>query len=231
MYRILKNDFSVACLGSISTMATLPATKNGWLHTFGQAIEISGYDQKDNSEKVIDRTLEAGFYGKIQCPVHCECHLLMHFSRKCIKVPPLSYMGVSKLSCAGCAAVFEAWNSVVPSHFSVRGSHGKRSFPWAFPPIRGSTQDKITGIAYGTLATPFGEAMFSFGYARQRPSDSCVGIADSSLQPTNPETIWFVNEGIKAYQKELEGIKVHQKELEDMSSEWDSDDDGSDPMY
>lgn len=73
-------------------------------------------------------TLRSGLF-----PVHCECKLLNHFATENLDPPPLSYIGVSKFSCAACACVFSAWNETQPSQYFYRGSHGKWYSPWALP--------------------------------------------------------------------------------------------------
>jgi hypothetical protein len=76
----------------------------------------------------------------VKAPVHCECALIDHFNKPAksdtTEIPPVGYLGVSKLSCSACKIFIDVWNQNNPrgQSFLTRGSHGKCHFPWALPP-------------------------------------------------------------------------------------------------
>ena len=75
--------------------------------------------------------------GSVQAPVHCECALVHYFNKQTVssvEVPPMNFLGVSKLSCNACVRFIKASNEYSNWKFHTRGCHGKWYFPWASPP-------------------------------------------------------------------------------------------------
>jgi len=73
----------------------------------------------------------------VQAPVHCECVLVHYFNDPTVasdEIPPINFLGVSKLSCIACARFIEASNKYRNRKFYTRGCRGKLYFPWALPP-------------------------------------------------------------------------------------------------
>lgn len=71
------------------------------------------------------------YRGTIRTPVHCECAVIVHFhNRHESKVLPVEYIGVSKLSCKGCALFLKpsmrllAPDSAHETHIRNGTSHG-----------------------------------------------------------------------------------------------------------
>ncbi|RPA91092.1 hypothetical protein L873DRAFT_1795108 [Choiromyces venosus 120613-1] len=79
--------------------------------------------------------------SKWVCPVHCECGLIQYLytnqRNKWDRVPPFSYIGVSKLSCSACRIWIETFNKQSGRRFYTRGSHGKWYWPWGIPRTEG----------------------------------------------------------------------------------------------
>ncbi|RPA90221.1 hypothetical protein L873DRAFT_1821513 [Choiromyces venosus 120613-1] len=75
------------------------------------------------------------------CPVHCECGLIQYLytkqRNKWDRVPPFSYIGVSKLSCSACRIWIETFNEQSEWRFYTRCSHGKWYWPWGIPRTEG----------------------------------------------------------------------------------------------
>ena len=67
-------------------------------------------------------------------PVHWECALILHLvSRWGLEKPPLSCIGVSKLSCFSCWELIRCIQECCQVKYHVRGTHGKVYFPWKYP--------------------------------------------------------------------------------------------------
>lgn len=99
----------------------------------------------------------------------------------------MSYIGVSKLSCAACDAVFSAWNTQSSRKYFCRGSHGKWYFPWAVPTgwnPSAVSDDVMIERTYGIIAAHLSRSWHSFGMATRRFSDSSV---PSTVEPPNIE--------------------------------------------
>src|SRR5271154_2898636 len=70
--------------------------------------------------------------------LHCEVRILLHIFKTENEFPSIpkayTYVGVTKLSCRGCRAFFEAFNRMHRTRFVTKGSHSKSYWPWQFPP-------------------------------------------------------------------------------------------------
>jgi hypothetical protein len=113
-------------------------------------------DPKILKEKYLDND-PFGNKDFVKAPVHCECALIYHFNKpakpETTDIPPVGYLGVSKLSCSACKMFIDVWNQNNPHgrKFLTRGSHGKCYFPWALPP----SLDKETATAFVASITDF----------------------------------------------------------------------------
>ncbi|KAL0631767.1 hypothetical protein Q9L58_009357 [Maublancomyces gigas] len=66
--------------------------------------------------------------------VHCECSLVARFHRDPPqRQPPINYIGVSKLSCAGCYSWLQAYNDTYDLKYHTQGTHGRWYPNWAIP--------------------------------------------------------------------------------------------------
>ncbi|OAX84023.1 hypothetical protein ACJ72_01620, partial [Emergomyces africanus] len=112
-YRILtKKSVEVICINKSETMVTLPSNATGWIDILKLTLKTSSYEMNEKSETIISKIIPQLKENTSKCPVHCECNLLQYFASADFKPPPISYIGVSQLSCAACAAVFAAWNEL-----------------------------------------------------------------------------------------------------------------------
>ncbi|OJD13409.1 hypothetical protein AJ78_06143 [Emergomyces pasteurianus Ep9510] len=126
-YRILKKtSIEVICVDKPEIPVTLPSDATGWTKVLKSALDTSDYKMNEKSKALISKVLSQSKKRKSKYPVHCECNLLKYFVTTDFHPRPVSYIGVSKLSCAACAAVFAAWNDLHQDHqFKIQESHGK----------------------------------------------------------------------------------------------------------
>ena len=210
MHRILKKKLQVETLDPTPQQINLPSTRVLWQQLFDGVMDICGMQPNPKlSAGLIDqvsRTFEGSQVG--QAPVHCKCRILEHFTSQKHKVPPVSYIGVSKLSCAACSAIFDASNAETHHRFYTHGSHSKWYFPWGMPAVG----DKVASAAYSTLARQLGNSLSSMGIAHRRLSDSSAGSAESGdlvagdddsnpplRQPRANRKAWFVPRKFKKH--------------------------------
>lgn len=75
--------------------------------------------------------------------IHCECALIAKFNEE-VNPPgePMTYIGVSKLSCAACYAWIQAFNASHDIKFQTRGCHGRWYPKWAMPVSRINMDEK-----------------------------------------------------------------------------------------
>ncbi|KAK2797495.1 hypothetical protein FQN50_009181 [Emmonsiellopsis sp. PD_5] len=121
--------------------------------------------------------------------VHSELKLLEHFvTRPADSIPPLSYIGVSKLSCLGCWTAINAWNKTRDApRYAVRGTHGKWYFPWAVP--TGIAKDEQAGSRiYSDLQEEVVKCLRQHGLCHLR-SDSSAGPANTQWISLNDERL------------------------------------------
>lgn len=126
----------MVCIKETQELVTLPSNNSDWNKVLEDALSVTRYGQNEKSHKVVRRAGEkfSQTQRSIPCYVHCECSILHFFHTLSLSPPPLSYIGVSKLSCAACMSVFSAWKKLFPMNlYTCRGSHGKWYFPWAVP--------------------------------------------------------------------------------------------------
>lgn len=115
-YRVLKKgDFNVVCLKAAAHPFDVPESETEWVSILENALQTTspGYERNGESGRCIRQAVEGHQrQARSGIPVDCECRLLQHFSTKEFAFPnarPMSYIGVSKLSCPACAAVFDAF--------------------------------------------------------------------------------------------------------------------------
>jgi hypothetical protein len=181
MYRALKKGLKIERLGSESAEIKFPATRNEWSDVLDAALQVGGYEQNNDSESILKQAAKSKISHQVKCFTHCECKILQYFVTNRPTPPPLSYIGVSKLSCAGCSSVFKIWNDLHhDTKYLCRGSHGKWYFPWAMPNLNSSDDSKnVTDATYQYIAEQFGSAMLGSGQARRRMSDSFAPSVES----------------------------------------------------
>lgn len=189
-YRILKKgNFKVVCLNAAAYPFPVPGSKVEWTSVFESALQSSsaGYERNKEYGHFIRQVIEShqNKTGKRQYPVHCECLLLQHFSTEGFISPnprPVSYIGISKLSCPACAAVFNAWNQISNNQFQYHGSHGKWYPPWAVPRAWGKqikNQPSLFNAIYDEVARLFISTLERKEIIRRHWSDSSAGSTPS----------------------------------------------------
>ncbi|EGC44027.1 hypothetical protein HCEG_03242 [Histoplasma capsulatum var. duboisii H88] len=175
-YRILgKKSVEVICVNKSEITVTLPSKTADWSNVLKLALNTSGYEMKKKSETLISKIPQPK-KKKSTHSVHCECNLLKYFVNVDFKPRPVSYIGVSKLSCAACAAVFAAWNDLHHNYqFKIRGSHGKWYSPWAAPmgwDNKSVIEEKLYSVIYQKISDWFTHALDQEGFVKRRLSDS-----------------------------------------------------------
>jgi hypothetical protein len=140
-YRLFKKTLSVIKLSDQSKRVHLPPSRQAWAATVHNAFRSAGIEIPRKFS--VQETSE--FLAKYYSPSksrsissHCECKLLQYFVTQRHSIPPINYIGVSKLSCAACQAVFDAYNLQTANkkhRYYTRGSHEKWYFPWCLPDL------------------------------------------------------------------------------------------------
>lgn len=193
-----KGNFNIVCLGEEKSDVQVSLTQSGWEEVLQDAIKTAGYMTNEKSKMIIKDASTSKLTGKgtVPSPVHAECKVLEYFAQQNLLPRPLSYIGGSKLFCAGCAAVFEAWNEGQTKRFS-RGSHGKWYFPWAVPTgfFRSGTENAtLVQSIYEKAATNFAKLLNAAGLAERRLSDSSVPSATTS--GTEVDDSWGITDDL-----------------------------------
>ncbi|KAF8542618.1 hypothetical protein BDD12DRAFT_823914 [Trichophaea hybrida] len=176
MYRLFAKKLTIIALSGPSQLVKLPTKENDWEQVFQNALSTGGFAFVSSPIEIINSAMKQFPRCQMSCRVHCECLILWHFSRM-PKVKPVNYIGVSKLSCAGCSAVFEAYNTYRTTKYYTRGSHGKWYFPWLMP----AYSNEFTEMVYGVLAKKLGECMTQKGFARVRSASDCPALSSDSI--------------------------------------------------
>ncbi|KAK2807607.1 hypothetical protein FQN51_000040 [Onygenales sp. PD_10] len=140
MYTILSKTLIVNHLPA-TICAELPSQISDWQIAAQDATK--GLESTDKLDTALHKAhrVHDGKRGV----VHGELKVLEYFvTRPADSIPPLSYIGVSKLSCLGCWTTINAWNKAHDApRYVVRGTRGKWYFPWAVP--TGIAKDEAAG--------------------------------------------------------------------------------------
>ncbi|KAA8894500.1 hypothetical protein FN846DRAFT_1025018 [Sphaerosporella brunnea] len=161
LYRLFRKKLVVEIVDYPRKRVTLPTSKDAWATLIDTALN-SAQPLKPIEPQVIQSTaaaLSTRFSDKsVSCRIHCECKILQHFTTTAYKIKPINYIGVSKLSCTGCSAVFDSYNELQNSRdrFYTRGAHGKWYFPWFLPEV-GVNQIDFTNRVYKKLAEQYAQ--------------------------------------------------------------------------
>jgi hypothetical protein len=185
LYRLFRKKLFVEFVDYPRMRVTLPSSKDAWT-TFIDTAMDSAQPLKPIQPKVIQSTVAALLtrfsHQSVSCEIHCECRILQRFTTTAYKIKPINYIGVSKLSCAGCAAVFDSYNELQNSRdrmFYTRGGHGKWYFPWLLPKVGGGVkQIDFTNRVYMKLAGQYAQYLKAVAY-----SDSSALSKDSEKDP------------------------------------------------
>ena len=169
--RLFTYGFNVRALPiEILQAASVPRTSKQWETVLENALLIRNLhktgverDYLVNIERVKEDTayMEKETISQ-NLVVHCEVKLLTHIFETETEITgtpkAYTYIGVSKLSCRGCQAFFEAFNEIHSTHFTTKGSHSKSYWPWRFPPQLFAKRDKVLFNTYLHIAKPWVES-------------------------------------------------------------------------
>ena len=134
--------------GQVSKAISVPQTPKDWETVFEKALlfrnkyKIQGQENYviDTKKMEEDTAYMARNAIKRDLVIHCEVRILLHIFKtenenENPSIPKAyTYVGVSKLSCTGCHAFFDAFNRVHETRFVTKGSHRKSYLQWQFPP-------------------------------------------------------------------------------------------------
>jgi hypothetical protein len=163
------------------------------LDALGKAIDINPTTLK---EEYLDNDDPFGNKTFVKAPIHCECALIHHFNkpdkRDTTGIPPVGYLGVSKLSCSACKIFIDVWNqtNTRSQNFLTRGSHGKCYFPWALPP----SLDEETATAFVASITDYiGKRLKKDGVVKLHIKHRRLTESDYPSSDSDGETLPVMN--------------------------------------
>ncbi|KAJ9299939.1 hypothetical protein DTO271G3_2823 [Paecilomyces variotii] len=144
--------------------------------------------------------------------VHCETKLLAAIEKAQNEggnVPKaFTYIGVSKLSCHGCACFFAAYNRVHGTSWRTGGSHRKSYYAWMFPPVIQRKHQVLT-TTYATISAKWVNSYR--GYQHSLASLEFEGLMwyhatnnepeDEGYFPPNADIITPTENMLKAFQE------------------------------
>lgn len=185
---IFQAKFSVVALKSGGKVQhTLPKTPSQWQHFIGIVLDCRNEcDPHEQSFELNSKVVEAHCKSIHQHPfnpsafVHCEAALMAYI----LNHPDESfynYIGISKLCCRGCYALFQAIKRVIGRDFVVRGCHHKFYYPWKFPQI--PEHHLVAQSMFFRLCYQFGQTYQGFRPATQQY------LSDSEGASTPSETL------------------------------------------
>ena len=158
-------NFTVTALaGQLSQADSVPQAPGDWEDVFERALLFRNDQGLEEEDYVIDieqmekdtKYMAEEMIGP-DLVIHCELRILLDIFEtetepKNHGIPKAyTYIGVSKLSCRGCHAFFQAFNKVHKTHFVTKGSHNKSYWPWQFPQSCPES-DKVLSRTYGFIA-------------------------------------------------------------------------------
>lgn len=125
---------SVPC--TLHREISLPQSLEGWNEVAHRAAEKLKWELPGNLQVQPGHQVAERFKGneEVRAPVHCECVIALHLIKRYVaEPPPISYIGVSKLS--SCLACWFFLKSLSENGFNMvtKGGHGKAYFPWKYP--------------------------------------------------------------------------------------------------
>ena len=116
-----------------------PSTEPEWrtvlqgvFDRIGLQLEGTDEEARANEKEIFRRAL--GQKNSIQ---HCECLLVAYLLRR-YSIPPVSHIGVSKLSHKACFLWLQAVREVTGCKFDTQGSHDKWYHNWSAPALEDS---------------------------------------------------------------------------------------------
>lgn len=181
--RVFQKPFELVCLKGSGQTVNVPQDRKGWDAVLELVEENASSEcpaiQDNMKEEILDNAAKIRRKSS-SFPVHCECRLLEYFARTELEAPPVGYIGVSKLSCVACQAVFASWNKRSKNRqYRCRGCSGRWYSPWAMPrgfPMTKTEADALLDTVRQKLSQSFCETFSSAVNDR---------MSDSSMEPVN----------------------------------------------
>jgi len=189
-------EFNVKALAKEASEAhSVPETAEQWETVLEKALLFRNINKNDGQGnflidiKKVKKDTAYMASGEItrNLIVHCEVKILTDIFENETEITgtpkAYTYVGVSKLSCLGCQALFRAFNAKHGTKFTTKGSHSKSYWPWQFPPQTFATNHEILSLAYRFIANHWVESYT--GYTVKR---SHLG-QDSDAQSTSHDVV------------------------------------------
>jgi hypothetical protein len=187
LFRLLQSaTFVVIPVHGRTHAVALPKSLDGWNKVVRTALEETNTAWIEGSEEIGKKAAKTSLPSR--SAVHGESNILQYFATKKLKPRPNSYIGHSKLSCAGCAAVFRAWNVMNRRRqFFCCGSHGNFHYPWAMPRELSSDpqmEADIVAMTYKDIAASVSASWLGQCRTGRWLSDSSVRRVSSAEEDT-----------------------------------------------
>lgn len=176
----------------------IPSTETGWRKVLQgilerQEIELEGSPEESraNEKKLFDKVLAQ----KSRLVENCEC-LLVNYLLRHNSSPPLSYIGVSKLSCKACFLWLQAVVEVTDLKFNTRGCHDKWYPGWLTPALSHSRfKDRIDHVFLEKVESELCEGLKASNFAGPRAR------SDSSNCSEGGKAVMTLKDKAKKYMK------------------------------
>ncbi|KAF8416745.1 hypothetical protein EV426DRAFT_396420 [Tirmania nivea] len=178
----------VQVLAESSKAPSLPTNEDAWEAVLNDLFESANVDPTDQSF-VAESAKHAWLRyrpkrAKLKrCPIHCEVALVQHYHQSSSIVPPLCYIGVSKLSCLCCHLFLREFAKETKKNFKTRGTHSKIYYPWGFPEL-GALDGALEGRIQEQMATEIAihaaHQLMEKGKVRSRATSDSSGASVES---------------------------------------------------
>lgn len=169
---LFHRDFQIINLnGSGYIPLSLPRSRARWTQLVENILRWHNMTAKENGEVMLKldevkvqqyvvKMCERPIFCKIRF-VHCELNIVSYILQSS-EQGFLDDIGVSKLSCTGCAQFIQAVEHVSGKRFKVKGTDQKFDYPWVFPNIPHNALESVAERMRETISFTFGQTYEGF---------------------------------------------------------------------
>lgn len=170
---LFRRDFQIVNLnGSGYVPFSLPKSRAGWTQLVEDTLRWHNMAAKENGgapmkldeikvqQHVVKMSDERPLFFKTSF-VHCELTIVSYILQSS-EQGFLDDIGVSRLSCTGCAQFIQAVEHVSGKRFKVKGTDQKFDYPWAFPNIPPDALESVAERMRETISFIFGQTYDGF---------------------------------------------------------------------
>lgn len=154
---------------------SFPSTEPEWRTVLQGVFDRLGlqFEGTDEEARANEKEISRKALAQKNPIQHCECLLVAYLLRRG-SIPPISHIGVSKLSCKACFLWLQAVREVTGCKFDTQGCHDKWYHNWSAPALEGSKyKHKIDMNFLGKVESELYENLKASKIARPRAhSDS-----------------------------------------------------------